>query len=495
MTPAAVLRGLKPDWLSDPKVWRTEILAGLVVGLALIPEAISFSIIAGVDPAIGLFASFTMAVVISVVGGRRAMISAATGAVALVIAPLNREHGLGYLIAAVILAGVFQIVLGALGVAKLMRFVPRSVMVGFVNALAILIFMAQVPEMHDVPWAVYPLIIGGLALMVFFPKITRVIPAPLVSIVILTVITLAAGIAVPTVGDKGDLPSSLPVPGLPDVPFTLDTLTTIAPYAFAMALVGLMESLMTAKLVDDITDTHSSKTRESIGQGIANIVTGFFGGMGGCAMIGQTMINVKVSGARTRLSTFLAGSFLMVLCIVFGPVVSDIPMAALVAVMVMVSFATFDWHSIAPKTLGRMPAGEIAVMVITVIVVVATHNLAIGVVVGTVTAMVVFARRVARLADVTAVTDPDGGSVVYSVNGELFFAFSNDLVGRFDYAGDPQRVVIDLSAAHIWDASSVAALDAIETKYAQRGKTVEIIGLDDSSAQLHGKLSGELTSH
>ncbi|THA75586.1 SulP family inorganic anion transporter [Streptomyces sp. A0642] len=495
ITPAAVLRGLKPDWLSDPKVWRTEVLAGLVVGLALIPEAISFSIIAGVDPAIGLFASFTMAVVISVVGGRRAMISAATGAVALVIAPLNREHGLGYLIAAVILAGIFQVALGALGVAKLMRFVPRSVMVGFVNALAILIFVAQVPEMHDVPWAVYPLIAGGLALMVFFPRATKVIPAPLVSIVILTVITVAAGIAVPTVGDKGDLPSSLPAPGLPDVPFTLDTLTTIAPYAFAMALVGLMESLMTAKLVDEITDTHSSKTRESIGQGIANIVTGFFGGMGGCAMIGQTMINVKVSGARTRLSTFLAGSFLMVLCIVFGPVVSDIPMAALVAVMVMVSFATFDWHSIAPKTLRRMPAGEIAVMVITVGVVVATHNLAIGVVVGSVTAMVVFAKRVARLADVTAVTDPDGSGVVYSVSGELFFASSNDLAGRFDYAGDPDRIVIDLSAAHIWDASSVAALDAVQTKYAQRGKTVEIIGLNAPSADLHGKLTGELTSH
>ncbi|MBC2907641.1 SulP family inorganic anion transporter, partial [Streptomyces cupreus] len=272
VSPAARLRGLKPDWLSDPKVWRTEILAGLVVSLALIPEAISFSIIAGVDPAIGLFASFTMAVTIAIVGGRRAMISAATGAVALVIAPLNREHGLGYLVAAVILAGVFQVILGALGVAKLMRFIPRSVMVGFVNSLAILIFMAQFPEMTDVPWPVYPLIAAGLVLMVFFPKITTVIPAPLVAIVILTVITIAAGIAVPTVGDKGDLPSSLPVPGLPDVPFTLDTLTTIAPYAFAMALVGLMESLMTAKLVDDITDTRSSKTRESVGQGVANIV-------------------------------------------------------------------------------------------------------------------------------------------------------------------------------------------------------------------------------
>ncbi|MEU9396978.1 SulP family inorganic anion transporter [Streptomyces sp. NPDC048324] len=494
VTSAARVRGLKPDWLNDPKVWRTEILAGLVVALALIPEAISFSIIAGVDPAIGLFASFTMAVTISIVGGRRAMISAATGAVALVIAPMNREHGLGYLVATVILAGVFQVVLGAVGVAKLMRFVPRSVMTGFVNALAIMIFMAQVPEMRDVPWPVYPLIIGGLALMVFFPKVTKVIPAPLVSIVILTVITVAAGIAVPTVGDKGELPSSLPVPGLPDVPFTLDTLTTIAPYALAMALVGLMESLMTAKLVDDITDTHSSKTRESIGQGIANIVTGFFGGMGGCAMIGQTMINVKVSGARTRVSTFLAGAFLMVLCIVFGPVVSDIPMAALVAVMVMVAFGTFDWHSIAPKTLKRMPAGEIAVMVITVIVVVATSNLAIGVVVGTITAMVIFARRVAHLAHVTAVTDPDNTTVVYSVTGELFFASSNDLVGQFNYAGDPDKVIIDLSAAHIWDASSVAALDAIETKYAQRGKSVEIIGLNDPSAQLHGKLSGELAA-
>ncbi|UQX04056.1 SulP family inorganic anion transporter [Streptomyces sp. RerS4] len=493
MSPAARLRGLRPDWLSDPKVWRTEVLGGLVVALALIPEAISFSIIAGVDPAIGLFASFTMAVVISVVGGRRAMISAATGAVALVIAPLNREHGLGYLVAAVILAGVFQIALGALGVAKLMRFIPRSVMIGFVNSLAILMFMAQVPEMRDVPWAVYPLIAAGLALMVFFPKVTTAIPAPLVSIVILTVITVAAGIAVPTVRDKGALPSSLPVPGLPDVPFTLETLTTIAPYAFAMALVGLMESLMTAKLVDDITDTHSDKTRESIGQGVANIVTGFFGGMGGCAMIGQTMINVKVSGARTRLSTFLAGVFLMVLCIVFGPVVSDIPMAALVAVMVMVCFATFDWHSIAPKTLRRLPAGEIAVMVVTVACVVATHNLAIGVVVGSVTAMVIFAKRVAHLAEVTSVTDPDGTTVLYRVTGELFFASSNDLVGRFDYATDPDKVVIDLSAAHIWDASSVATLDAIENKYAQRGKTVEIIGLNDPSALIHKTLSGELS--
>ncbi len=485
-----------PAWCSDPKVWRTEVLAGLVVALALIPEAISFSVIAGVDPKIGLFASVTMAVTISVVGGRRAMISAATGAVALVIGPLNREHGLGHLVAAVILAGVFQIVLGALGVAKLMRFVPRSVMVGFVNSLAILIFLAQLPELTHVPWAVYPLLAGALAVMVGFPKLTGVVPAPLVSIVALTLVTVGAGIAVPTVGDKGALPSSLPVPGLPDVPFTLDTLATVAPYALAMALVGLMESLMTAKLVDEITDTRSDKRRESIGQGVANIVTGLLGGMGGCAMIGQTMINVKVSGARTRVSTFCAGAFLLLLCLVFGPVVSRIPMAVLVAVMVMVSFGTFDWHSIAPATLRRLPAGELAVTAVTVVVVVATGNLAIGVVVGSLLAMAVFAKRVAHHAEVTAAPDPDGTRTVYTVTGALFFASANDLTTRFDYAGDPDLVVIDLTAAHVWDASSVAALDTVRAKYAQRGKTAEITGLNHPSAALHDRLSGELaTAH
>ncbi|MFZ4234845.1 SulP family inorganic anion transporter [Streptomyces murinus] len=479
----------KPVWLGSPKVLRTEVLAGLVVGLALIPEAISFSVIAGVDPKVGLYAACTMAMVIAFAGGRPAMISAATGAVALVVAPVVRQHGLGYLIATVVLAGVFQIVLGALGVAKLMRFVPRSVMVGFVNALGILLFTAQIPNLRDVPWPVYPLVVGGLALMLLLPRLTKAVPAPLVAIVILTAITVAAGIAVPTVGDKGKLPSSLPVPGLPDVPYTWHTLTVIAPYAFAMALVGIMESMMTAKLVDDLTDTPSDKTREAVGQGIANIVTGVFGGMGGCGMIGQTMINVK-SGARTRLSTFLAGFFLLVLCIVLGPVVSTIPMAALVAVMVLVSVGTFDWHSVRPAALRRMPVGETAVMVITVIVVVATGNLSIGVVVGSVTAMVIFARRVARMADVTAVTDPDGTQVVYAVTGELFFASSNDLVQRFDYANDPDDVVIDLSATHIWDASSVAALDAIETKYARRGKRVSIMGLNEPSTVMRERVAG-----
>lgn len=486
------LSSARPSWLS-PRAARTEVLGGLVVALALIPEAISFSIIAGVDPSVGLFASFTMAVVISIVGGRPAMISAATGAIALVVAPLAREHGLGYLIATVILGGLFQIVLGTLGVAKLMRFVPRSVMVGFVNALAILIFLAQLPNLVHVPWLVYPLFAGGLGLMVVLPKVTKAIPAPLVSIVAMTTLTIAAGIAIPTAGDQGALPSALPTPGIPDVPFTMATLSLIAPYALAFALVGLMESLMTAKLVDDITDTHSNKTRETIGQGIANIVTGFFGGMGGCAMIGQTMINVKTAGARTRLSTFCAGIFLMILCLVFGPLVSQIPMAALVAVMVLVAFGTFDWHSIAPATLKRMPPGEITVMVVTVIAVVATSNLAIGVVLGTITAMVIFARRVAHLAEVTSVINPSGAEVVYAVSGQLFFASSNDLVTQFDYNCAPDRVVIDLSEAHIWDASTVAALDAITTKYAARGKTVQIIGLNGPSANTHELLSGELT--
>ena len=477
--------------LRSPRRLRTEVLAGLVVALALIPEAISFSIIAGVDPRVGLFASFTMAVTIALVGGRPAMISAATGAVALVVAPLVASHGLNYLIAAVILGGVLQLILGGLGVAKLMRFVPRSVMVGFVNALAILIFLAQLPHLLGVPGLVYPMVAVGLLVIVALPKLTTAIPAPLVAIVILTGATLALGWHVPNVGDEGELPSSLPALLIPDVPFTLDTLKVVAPYALALAVVGLLESLMTAKLVDDITDTHSNKSREAVGQGVANVVTGFFGGMGGCAMIGQTMINVKVSGARTRISTFLAGVFLLGLVVGLGDLVARIPMAALVAVMIMVSVATFDWHSMNPKTLRRMPKSETFVMLATVAVTVATNNLAYGVAVGTLAAMVLFARRVAHFTAVKAVDD--GDTRTYVVTGELFFASSNDLVYQFDYVGDPDNVVIDMSRTHIWDASTVATLDAITTKYAAKGKTVTIVGMNDSSAERHARLSGQLT--
>ena len=486
--------------LRNPRRLKTEILAGLVVALALIPEAISFSILAGVPPQVGLFSSFVMAVTIAFVGGRPAMISAATGAIALVIAPIALEYGLDYLIATVILAGLLQVVLALLGVAKLMRFIPRSVMTGFVNALAILIFTAQLPHLfgEDIPWIVYPLVLVGLAIMVLVPRLTTVVPAPLIAIVLLTGAVLVSGWKLPNVSDQGELPESLPSLFIPNVPLNLETLQIIAPYAFAMAIVGIMESLMTAKLVDDITDTHSNKTRESWGQGIANIASGLFGGMGGCAMIGQTMINVKQSGARTRISTFLAGVFLLILVLALGDIVGLIPMAALVAVMIMVSVATFDWHSIRPSTLRLMPWSETAVMLVTVIVTVATHNLAIGVILGVITAMILFARRVAHLVHIEKVweTDVNSDGTIdvrrYAVKGQLFWASSNDLVYQFDYAGDPQTVIIDLTAADIWDASTVAALDAVQTKYTARGKETRIIGLDGASLERLERLSGKL---
>ncbi|WP_457158460.1 SulP family inorganic anion transporter [Modestobacter sp. SYSU DS0875] len=478
----------RPAWLS-PSVARTEVLAGLVVALALIPEAISFSILAGVDPRVGLYSSFVMAVVIAFTGGRPAMITAATGAIALVVAPLALEYGVEYLFAAVVLGGVFQVVLGLIGFARLMRFIPRSVMVGFVNALAILIFTAQLTHLVDVPWLVYPLAAVGLLIIFGLPRLTTAVPAPLVAIVLVTGAVVAAGWDVPTVGDEGALPDSLPFFGIPAVPFTLETLAIIAPFALGVAFVGLMESLMTAKLVDDITDTGSNKSRESWGQGTANIASGLFGGMGGCAMIGQTMINVK-SGARTRLSTFLAGALLLVLVVALGDVVAIIPMAALVAVMIFVSIATFDWHSL--RTIHRMPLSETAVMLTTVAGTLITHNLAIGVAAGVLVACVLFARRVAHLVEVTSVRGADADTRVYQVHGALFFASSNDLYTQFDYAGDPQNVVIDLTDAHVWDASTVAALDAITHKYEVRGKQVRVVGLTGHSADRYERHSGQL---
>ncbi len=420
------------------------------------------------------------------------MISAATGAMALVVVTLVRDHGVEYLLAATILAGLVQIALGALGIAKLMRVVPCSVMTGFVNALAILILLAQLPHLTGGGGVGYVLVAAGLALIYLVPRVTTAIPAPLVAIVVLTVATVAGAIDVPTVGDQGELPDALPILGVPAVPLSLETLTIVLPYALTLAAVGLLESLMTAKLVDDITETPSDKDRESRGQGIANVVTGLFGGMAGCAMIGQTMVNVKTSGARTRLSTFTAGAFLLLLVVGLGSVVAVIPMAALVAVMILVSVATFDWHSIAPSTLRRMPAGETAIMLVTVVATVATHNLAIGVGLGVLTAMVLFARRVARLVDVERVEDPDGTTSIYSVTGELFFASDQELIDAFDFAGDPPRDIVDLSRAHVWDASAVAALDAIETHYARHGVQVEITGLNARSEALHRTLSGQL---
>ena len=478
--------------LKTPRLLTTEIIAGLVTALALIPEALAFAVVAGVDPAIGLFASFTMAVTIAITGGRPAMVSGAAGSTALVIAPLMASHGINYLIATVLLAGILQILLAVFGVAKLMRFIPRQVMVGFVNALAILIFSSQLPQLFDVPWAVYPLVLVGMVIVFGLPRLTSVIPAPLVAIVVLTAFTMLAGVTVPTVSSFGALPEALPALFFPDIAWSLDTLKLIFPYALGMAFVGLVESLMTAKLVDDLTDTHSDKTRESWGQGIANLVTAAFGGMGGCAMIGQTMINVKTAGARTRISTFFAGIFVLVLSVLLGDLVGQIPMAALVAIMILVAFSTFDWHSIKPSTLKMMPLSETAVMLVTVLVTVLTHNLALGVGVGILSAMVLFARRVARVVTVERVQSAGSDAVRYVVHGPLFFASSNDLYSQFDYVLDPQQIVIDLSDSHVWDASSVSALDAITTKYEAQGKTVSIVGMNKISADLRERLGGNL---
>ncbi|MFW0793443.1 SulP family inorganic anion transporter [Gordonia sp. CPCC 205515] len=479
--------------LRSPRQFRTEIFAGLVTALALIPETISFSLIAGVGPAVGLFTSFIFAMTIAVVGGRPAMVSAAAGSVALVVAPVVRDHGVDYLIATVILAGLLQMVMAWLGVAKLMRFVPHSVMTGFVNALAILIFTAQLPHLIGVPWLVYPMVAAGLIMMVLLPKLTTTIPAPLIATAILTVVAVVFGFGVPRVGDEGTVSSAMPTLGIPGVPFTLETLRIIFPYAIAVALVGLLESLITAQLVDDLTDTTSDPKRESWGQGVGNIVTGFFGGMGGCAMIGQTIMNVK-TGGRTRISTFVAGAALLCMVAFGSDVLAAIPMAALVAVMIMVAFATMDWSSISPKTLRRMPLGESLVMASTVVVTVVTHNLAYGVIVGVIGAMTIFVKRAAGRASVEGVDHHDdetasGPVRTYRITGNLFFASSHGLTDQFDYTGDPDQVIIDFSGSHIWDATTVATLDGIRDRYHVLGKSVTFRGLNEASEALHSRLS------
>jgi SulP family sulfate permease len=490
---------VRETWLSNP---RTELLSGLVVALALIPEAISFSIIAGVDPKVGLYASFSIAIIIAFAGGRSGMISAATGAMALVLVPLVEEHGVAYLFAATILAGLIQLGFGYLGVGALMRFVPRTVMVGFVNALAILIFLAQVPHilLSDEPdrhqLALNLLVIAlGLAIIYGLPLITRAVPSPLVAIVVLAGAAMTLDLDLPTVGDMGELPSALPFVSLPDVPFALETFAIILPFAITLALVGLLESLLTAQLLDDMTDTRSDKNRESRGQGIANVATGFLGGMAGCAMIGQSMINHR-SGGRTRLSTLASGGFLLILILGLGDLVARIPMAALVSVMIMVSVGTFNWRSVRFETLRHAPRTETAVMVVTVAVVVFTHNLAYGVGAGVVLSTVFFARHVSSLVKVTSVLDPENVERLYAVSGELFFASTNDLVHAFHYDRvKVKRVEIDLSSARIWDTSAVAALDAVVAKFADRGIDAHLVGLNRHAESLHSRTSGTLDAH
>ena len=492
---ARFLPGGRSEWLTDP---RTNLLSGLVVALALIPEAISFSIIAGVDPKIGLYASFSIAIIISFSGGRPGMISAATGAMALVIVPLVEEYGVGYLFAATVLAGILQVGFGYLGVGELMRFIPRTVMTGFVNALAILIFLAQVPHIllngddagSSQFWLNLLFIVVGLVIIYGLPRLTSVVPSPLVAIVLLAVGAIVFDLQLPTVGDMGALPTSLPVPGLPDVPFNLDMLLVILPFSVTLALVGLLESLLTAQPFDDLTDSDSDKNRDSRGQGIANVATGFLGGMAGCAMIGQSMINHR-TGGRTRLSTLASGVFLIILILALGDFVAQIPMGALVAVMVMVSISTFDWHSVAPDTLRIMPRSETIVMLATVAITVLTHNLAYGVGAGVALSAVFFVRHVSHVVNVTSVVDPDNVERLYDVSGELFFASTNDLIHSFDYdAVEVKRVEIDLSNARVWDTSAVVALDAVVEKFAQRGISAELVGLNEHSERLHRSTTG-----
>ncbi|MBB6178062.1 SulP family inorganic anion transporter [Pseudorhizobium flavum] len=474
---------LKSEWFGNVK---GDVLAGLVVALALIPEAIAFSIIAGVDPKIGLYASFSIAVLIAFVGGRPGMISAATAATAVLMVTLVRDHGLEYLLAATVLAGLLQIVAGLLKLGYLMRFVSRSVMTGFVNALAILIFMAQLPELTNVPMLTYVMVAAGLAIIYLFPYLTKAVPSPLVCIVVLTAISIFFGFDIRTVGDMGELPSTLPVFLIPNIPLNLDTLMIILPYSAAVAAVGLLESLMTAQIVDDLTDTPSDKNRECVGQGIANTATGFIGGMAGCAMIGQSIINVK-SGGRGRLSTFCAGVFLLFMILVLGGLVSRIPMAALVAIMIMVSIGTFSWSSI--KNLKDHPRSSSIVMIATVIGVVFTHNLAIGVLIGVLLSAVFFAWKIAQIFRVTSTLSQDGNHRTYKVEGQVFFASVTDFNEAFDFKEALDKVTIDVSEAHIWDISSVAALDMIVLKFRREGADVDIIGLNNASETIVDRLA------
>ena len=476
-----MLQTLKQTWFSNV---RGDVLAGIVVALALIPEAIAFSIIAGVDPKVGLYASFCIAVVIAFVGGRPGMISAATGAMALLMVTLVKNHGLEYLLAATLLCGVLQIGAGYLKLGSLMRFVSRSVVTGFVNALAILIFMAQLPELTNVTWHVYAMTAAGLGIIYLFPYIPRIgklIPSPLVCIIVLTAVAMSVGLDIRTVGDMGELPDTLPIFLWPDVPLTFETLAIIFPYSAALAVVGLLESMMTATIVDDLTDTPSDKNRECKGQGVANIASGLIGGMAGCAMIGQSIINVK-SGGRSRLSSLAAGVFLLLMVVFLGDWLKQIPMAALVAVMIMVSIGTFSWDSL--RNLKKHPLSTNIVMVVTVVVVVATHNLAFGVLAGVLLAAMFFANKVGHYMAISSSLDESGEHRSYNVTGQVFFSSADKFVAAFDFKEALNKVTIDLNRAHFWDITAVAALDQVVIKFRREGTEVEVLGLNEASATI-----------
>ncbi|AWP25263.1 MULTISPECIES: SulP family inorganic anion transporter [Paenibacillus] len=469
------VKKLNKGWFSNT---RGDILSGMTVAFALIPEAIAFSIIAGISPMVGLYASFCMAVVIAFTGGRVGMISASTGAMALLMVGLVKDHGVEYLFAATILTGVIQIVLGLLKVGRLMSFVPQSVMTGFVNALAILIFISQLEHFVGQGWIMYSLVALTLAIVYLFPLVTKAIPAALVAIIVVSVVSISLGLNVNTVGDMGTITSAFPVLHIPQVLFTWETLIIILPYSVSLAVVGLLESLMTATLIDDLTNSKSNKNREARGQGIANIVVGFFGGMASCAMIGQSMINIK-SGGKTRLSTLVSGVFLLFLIIVLGTLVKQIPMAALVGIMIMVAVSTFDWNSL--KSLHKIPLSDALVMVVTVITVVFTHNLSIGVLIGILMSAVVFAWKISKIKTTTHAAS---GTKTYSVSGQMFFGTMNHFVDQFDYSDDPSQVIIDFSNTHVWDQSAVNGIAKVIAKYQEFNKEVKILGLNEESSKI-----------
>jgi len=475
------MKSLRQDWFSNV---RNDLLAGVVVALALIPEAIAFSIIAGVDPKVGLYASFCIATVIAFTGGRPGMVSAATGAMALLMVTLVKDHGLQYLLAATILTGVLQILAGFLRLGVLMRFVSRSVVTGFVNALAILIFIAQLPELTNVTWHVYAMTAAGLGIIYLFPYVTRAIPSPLVTIVVLTAVAIVLDLDIRNVGDMGQLPDSLPVFLIPDIPLNFETLAIIFPYSLTLMVVGLLESLMTATIVDDLTDTPSNKNRECVGQGVANIASGFVGGMAGCAMIGQSVINIK-SGGRGRLSTLAAGVFLLLMVVFLGDWVAQIPMAALVAVMIMVAIGTFNWGSI--RNMKEHPPSSTIVMLATVVVTVLTHDLAQGVLVGVLASGFFFAHKVGRILHIRSSSEEEGRTRRYTISGQVFFASADRFVASFDFKEVIEKVVIDVSRAHFWDITAVSALDKVVVKFRREGTEVDVVGLNEASATMVDK--------
>ena len=474
-----MLEKSKKEWFSNI---RGDLLAGIVVCMALIPEAIGFSIVAGVDPMVGVYASFVISLITSFFGGRTGLISAAAGATALVLASLVRDYGIQYLFAATILTGVIQAVLGYFKIGNLMKFIPKPVMIGFVNALGILMFQSQIDHFKG---SYILLILGtiGVAIVYLFPRLTKAIPSPIVAIISITVIVYLFNIDIKMLGDMGQITKELPRFLIPDIPYTLETLKIILPYSLSVALVGIVESLLTSQLIDDLTDTPSDKNRECVGQGLANIGAGFFGGIAGCGMIGQTIINNNYGG-RGRLSTLTAGSAMLFSVILLNELVVKIPVVALASVMIVVSITTFNFGSL--KRIKCVPKSDTLIMVSTVIVVLLTHNLAYGVIVGIIISALVFASKTSEIDIQKKIQNT---SAKFEVKGPLFFASTTTFIESFDYNEDITNVEIDFTHAKICDESAVAAIDKVVIKYKNHGVVINLVGLSKSCLELLDKVA------